>query len=125
MEITIRAGKAQSFEYNEYGYKLHFPKGALPEHLLECKINVRVIFSGQYEFPENSVPISAMYQITCPVELKEPVLLEIQHCAIIETPEQASFLSFVRAEDSHCQFPCQFNPVAMQPFQWKSSASIQ
>ena len=112
MEITLRAGKAQSFECCEYGYKLHFPKGSLPEHLLECKIHVRVFLSGQYEFPENAVPISAMYQITCPVELKEPVLLEIQHCAIIETPEQASFLSFVRAEDSNGQLPYQFNPIS-------------
>ena len=120
MEITLRAGKAQIFECSEYGYKLHFPKGALPEHILECKFHVRAFLSGQYEFPENFVPISAIYQITCPVELKEPVLLEIQHCAIIETPEQASFLSFVKAEDSHGKFPYQFKPIRGGVFPVKS-----
>ena len=108
MEITLRAGEAQSFQCPRYGFKLHIPKQALPDKLSDCTILIRVNPSCQYKFPENTDLVSAIYQISCPVELTKPVILEIQHCAIIERPEQSSFLTFVRAEDSH---QIQFQPL--------------
>ena len=105
IEITIRGDEALSFQCSRYGFKLHIPKGALPNNLT---IHVRVILSGQYEFPVNSELISAIYQISCPVRPTKPVILEIQHCAIIESSEQSSFLTFVRAEDSQ---NVKFHPI--------------
>ena len=111
MEITLRAGEAQSFQCPRYGFKLHIPKQALPDKLSDCTILIRVNPSCQYKFPENADLVSAIYQISCPVELTKPVIMEIQHCAIIERPEQSSFLAFVRAEDSCSQLPYQFKPI--------------
>ena len=108
IEITLRAGKAQSFQCSEYGFKLHIPEGALPENLLESTIHVQVTLYGQYKFPEKSELVSSVYQISCPVKLVKPVMLEIQHCAVIKRPEQASCLTFVKSQDPHL---IQFQPI--------------
>ena len=118
MEITLRAGEAQSFQCPRYGFKLHVPKQALPDKLSDCNILIRVNPSCQYKFPENTDLVSAIYQISCSVELTKPVILEIQHCAIIERPGQSSFLTFVRAEDSH---QIQFQPIGGGEFSSFSS----
>ena len=118
MEITLRAGEAQSFECCEYGYKLHFPKGALPEHLLECKIHVRVFLSGQYKLLKHYELVSAVYQISCPVELCKPVTLEIEHCAVFERPEQISYLTFVKSQSPH---QIEFHPISGGQFSSYSS----
>ena len=104
----IRTGEAKSVQCASHGFKLHFPKQTLPDELSDCTILVRVNPSCQYKLPENADLVSTIYQISCPVKLTKPVILEIQHCAIIERPEQSSFLTFVRAEDSH---QIQFQPI--------------
>ena len=120
MEITIRAGEACSYQCNRYGFKLHIPGDALPSNHSVCTIRVQVNPSFQFTFPENIELISAIYHISCPVELNKPVILEIQHCAIIESPDQLSFLNFVRAEDIHSQLPYQFKPINSGEFNMNS-----
>ena len=83
-KCTLRAGKEESFDCSEYGFKLHVPNGALPETHSECTIRVQVNPYGQHKLPEKGTLVSALYEISCPVKLRKPVQLEMQHCAIIK-----------------------------------------
>ena len=102
-KCTLRAGKEESFDCSEYGFKLHVPNGALPETHSECTIRVQVNPYGQHKLPEKGTLVSALYEISCPVKLRKPVQLEMQHCAIIKKDEQKSSLTFVKAQNSHFQ----------------------
>ena len=116
--FKFKTGEAKSVRCASHGFKIHFPKQTLPDKLSDCTILIRVNPSCQYKLPENAVLVSAIYQISCPVKLTKPVILEIQHCTIIERPEQSSFLTFVRAEDSH---QIQFQPIEGGEFSSSSS----
>ena len=114
-KYTLRAGREENFDCSEYGLKLHIPSGALPEKHLECTIRVRVAPSGQYKLPEKATLVSAIYEVSCPVKLRKPVQLQMQHCAIIKKEEQMSCLTFVKAQNA------QFQPIEGGEFPSNSS----
>ena len=97
----------QSFAWEGYGLKLHIPKGCLPAGIEKCSINIKASLAGQYEFPENSHPVSAIFWLHCEPRCKftVPLSLEIQHCA---RPENISKLSFVKALCSQESLPYTF-----------------
>ena len=97
----------QSFSWEGYGLKLHIPQGCLPAGVEQCTINIKVSLAGQYEFPENTHPVSAVFWLRCEPRCKfvVPVSVEIQHCA---RPENISKLSFVKAVCSQESLPYTF-----------------
>ena len=76
VEFTVLS-KGGSFQWKGFGIRLHVPKDSLPPGMEECRINIRVSLSGQFQLPEGSVLLSPVYWISAPCKFTMPVTLEI------------------------------------------------
>ena len=97
---------SQSLKWEEYGLRIQVPKGATSTPY--CDIAIKAIVAGQFEFPEGTNLVSAVYAISVSTKLTQPVILEMQHCVAINSEEQGWFLSFVRAKCNQPDLPYQF-----------------
>ena len=114
------------FEWKGYGLRLQVPAGSLSVGMGECRINIRVSLSGQFQLPEDSDLLSPVFWITAPCKFTKPITLEIQHCALREDETVLSDLSFVSANCSQRELPYQFRKVDGGVFTKHSSyGSIQ
>ena len=95
----------QLLEWEEYGLRIQVPKGATST---PCDIAIKAIVAGQFEFPEGTDLVSAVYAISVSKKLTQPVILEMQHCVAISSEEQGQLLSFVRAKCNQPDLPYQF-----------------
>ena len=103
--ITI---KAQSYCWEEYGFRLHVPEGSLEAELNECMVNVRVSLSGHFQFPADSELVSAVYWVSSPHAFCQPLTVDIEHCA---APSMCSSLSFVRTNCTQKKLPYEFKNI--------------
>lgn len=76
-----------------------------------CDIAIKAIIAGQFDFPEGTELVSAVYAISTSRRLVKPVSLEIQHCVAIAQNEQMKHLSFVRAQCTQPTLPYHFKPL--------------
>ena len=92
----------QSFTWEGYGLQLHIPKDCLPAGIEQCTINIKASLAGQYEFPEKSHLVSAIFWLCCEPRCKfmVPVSLEIQHCARLENVSKLSFVKALCSQES-------------------------
>ena len=106
--FLVQGRAAQTFEWKDYGLRIHVPEGALPPDLVsQCLVNIKVSLAGKFELPDNSELASAVYWISVPLKSCQPITLEMQHCVSIETASQCSDLSFASAKkDPPHQFRC-------------------
>ena len=100
-----------SFEWRGYGLRLHVPKGSLPPGMEKCRINIRASLTGQFQLPEDSALLSPVFWILVPCKFTQPVILEIQHCALREDDEVLSSLNFVSAKCTQRDLPYRFKQV--------------
>lgn len=95
----------QHIPWEEYGLRLHIPHDALPEGQSHSDFKIAVSLSGNFlQLPENSVLASAVYSFTHDLgdrKLRNPVTLEIQHCA---ESKALSGLQILRANDHSNKF---------------------
>jgi hypothetical protein len=86
----------QLFSWDECGLNLHIPENSLPANLQQCSIHIKATIMGDYQLPQDTHLVSAVYWIECVPECRfsQPLTLEIQHCA---KPEGAPQLCFVKA----------------------------
>ena len=115
----------QSFVWKEYGLRLYIPQGSLPTGLTHCCIKIRAAVSGQFQFPDDSRPVSAVYWLSSDLEEKfsQPLTLEIQHCAIQSAVGE---LKVVTATTTSHSLPYQFQRLKGGVFrQFSSYGSIQ
>ena len=103
---------SRQFTWEGYGFKLYFPSFCLPADVQQCTVSIKASLAGQYEFPENSHLVSAVFWLRCEPMCKftKPVTVEIQHCARPENIANLN-LNFVRAVCSQKQLPYTFRPV--------------
>ena len=108
--VVTNSELSQTFIWKGYGLKLHVPKASLPADVEQCTINIKASLAGQYEFPEDSHLVSAVYWFRCKPSCKfaKAVSLEIQHCA---RPENVTKLSFVRAVCTQEELPYIFKEL--------------
>ena len=124
-EFTVST-RGINFEWDGYGLKLHVQEGSLPAGMGECKVNIRVSLSGQFQLPEDSDLLSPVFWISAPCKFTKPVTLEIQHCALREDESVLSDLSFVSAKCSQKDLPYRFKQLDGGVFTAHSSyGSIQ
>ena len=97
-----------TFEWRGYGLRLHVPEGSLPIGVGECKINIRVSLSGQFQLPQGSDLLSPVFWITALYKFTKPLTLEIQHCALTEDEAALSSLSFVYTNCTQRGLPYKF-----------------
>ena len=102
----IYTGRAQSFEWLNHGFKIHFPENALPSEVSECRLHVKASLSGQFQFPEDTELISGIYWIATPHKFTKSVTIDIQHCLSKTDP---SSLTFIIAKCTQDDLPYHFN----------------
>ena len=96
------------FHWEGYGLRLHVIEDSLPAGTAECRINIRVSLSGQFQLPEGSDLLSPIFWISATCKFTKPVTLEIQHCALTEDEAVLSGLSFVFTKCSQRDLPYRF-----------------
>ena len=86
----------QLFSWDESGLNLYIPENSLPANLQQCSIHIKATIMGDYQLPQDTHLVSAVYWIKCvpKCQFSQPLTLEIQHCA---KPESTSQLCFVKA----------------------------
>ena len=106
--VVIHYSQGQLVEWN--GLKLHIHAGSLPEGLQECTIFIKASFAGEYEIPENSNLVSAIFWLCCKPQCSfiKPIMVEIQHCS---TKRDLSKLKIVRAFCNQKSLPYKFKPL--------------
>ena len=72
----------QLFSWDEYGLSLHIPENSLPNNLQQCSIHIKATIMGDYQLPQDTHLVSAVYWIECVPKCRfsQPLTLEIQHC---------------------------------------------
>ena len=118
--MKVYSSRDQQITWPGYGLRLNVPKGCLPAGVEQCTINIKASLAGQYEFSENSHPVSAVYWLRCEDVNKftRPITVEIQHCA------ESLKLSFVRAVCSQKQLPYTFKQLPGGNFTSHSSYGV-
>ena len=106
--VQGRAAQTIDHEWERYGLRIHVPEGALPPDVNQCLVNIKVSLTGEFEFPDNSELVSAVYWISVPLKSCQPITLEMQHCVSIETASQCSDLSFAVTKGTKKDPPHQF-----------------
>ena len=106
--MVVYSSQGQLVEWN--GLKLHIHQGSLPECLQKCMIYIKASLTGEYEIPENSCLVSAIFWLRCEPQctFTKPITVEIQHCS---TKQDPSRLKIVRAFCSQKRLPYNFKPL--------------
>ena len=105
--LEVVGDKSQKLEWPGYGFYLEVPDGALPPEVT-ASVAVKVILAGQFQLPEDSQLISAIYWISASEEFLKEVAVNIQHCAIIRSQEETSKFRFIIAKCSQKELPYRF-----------------
>ena len=118
--VVVHSSHGQQITWPGHGLRLNIPKDCLPAGMEQCTINIKASLAGQYEFPENSHLVSAIFWLRCEDVHKftKPITVEIQHCAKSEN------VSFVRAVCSQKQLPYTFKQLPGGNFTSHSSYGV-
>ena len=107
--IVILSSQGRLVEWN--GIKLHIHEDSLPEGLQQCTIYIKASLAGEYEIPENTSLVSAIFWLRCEpqcTKFTKPITVEIQHCS---TKQDLSKLKIVRAFCNQEHLPYKFKPL--------------
>ena len=103
--MTVQVtNEEQHILWEEYGLRLHIPHDVLPEGQSHSDLTIAVSVSGNFQLPEDCVLVSAVYSVSHDLgdkKLKNPVTLEMQHCA---TSAASNNLQVLRANDNSNKF---------------------
>ena len=102
--------EATTLNWEEYGFTLHIPEGALPPDVELCHIHVKSSIHGHYQLPDDHELVSSVFWIMCHHKLSKPATMEIEHCAAVTTHDQCSALTFVRSHCTQEKLPYTFVP---------------
>lgn len=108
--------KRESFEWEEYGFRLHVPESCLPVTNIGLPnegvaLDVGISLSGPFKFPPNTKLVSAVYWLHSSIKLETAIKLEIQHCTCLTDPSHCSELFFVITPCNQVELPYQFQPL--------------
>ena len=122
MTVVVYSSHSQQITWEGFGLKLHIHEGSLPAGMEQCILQIKASLAGQYEFPENSHLVSAIFWLRCETVHKftRPITVEIQHCAKSKNIK----LSFVRAVCSQKQLPYTFQQLLGVNFTGHSSYGV-
>ena len=108
--FLIQGDKPQSLNWEEYGFRLHFPQGTISPSDT-CEVVVKALVGGKFQFPECTELVSAVYAISFAKKFLQPVKLDIQHCVSLENEQQMKYLSFVKASLKQAIPPYKFERI--------------
>ena len=103
--VIVYSSQGQVVEWNRL--KLYIHAGSLPEGLKQCTIFIKASLSGDYEIPEDTSLVSAIFWLRCEPQciFIKPITVEIQHCS---TKRDLSKLKIVRAFCNQKSLPYKF-----------------
>ena len=107
--MSVVTDEKQTIIWDGYGLRLHKPQGSLCAVTHgDCFITMRVVLAGQFEFPEGSTLVSAIYWLSSnhKGDFNKSLSLEIQHCA---AESATNDLEFVTADSTSSSLPYQFS----------------
>ncbi|XP_019850961.1 PREDICTED: uncharacterized protein LOC109581346 [Amphimedon queenslandica] len=85
---------SSSFYWEEFGFKLQCPCGAVSE---DTEVTVKAIVKGCFDLPRGTELVSAVYAISVSKALLKPLVIELEHCVDLRNTSQTDCLKFVRA----------------------------
>ena len=94
-----------------HGFKLHIPADALDPTDRPLDLTITASLSGSFQFPDNQNLVSGVYWIAFPKRFLNPVTVKVQHCALVEHPDQLTSLSFITAKCTQKELPYNFRPL--------------
>ena len=123
MSVVVYSSHYQQITWEDFGLKLHIQEGSLPAGMEQCILQIKASLAGQYEFPENSHLVSAIFWLRCETVHKftKPITVEIQHCA---KSENIKNVKFIRAVCSQKQLPYTFKQLPGGNFTSRSSYGV-
>ena len=111
--------------WEEHGFRMHIPEDALGCSDT-CVIAIRAVVSGNFEFPEDTEPVSAIYGISTSVKFVKPITLEMQHCVVLKQKKDCRYLTFAVAhvQPDQPHLPCSFKKLKGGSFSLGSQYGI-
>uniref|UniRef100_A0A1X7U231 Uncharacterized protein n=1 Tax=Amphimedon queenslandica TaxID=400682 RepID=A0A1X7U231_AMPQE len=109
--FLIQGDKPQLMNWEKYGLRIGVQEGSLlSSETVEAAVVALV--GGQFEFPPNTVLVSAVYAVSLSKPLLKRLKLEIQHCIDLRgRPDLAQYLKFAIAPVSTPSLPYQFSLI--------------
>ena len=105
--FNVQGDTEQFFNWNECGFRLYVPEGALlPTET--CAIAVKALIAGRFRLPKCTKLVSAYYAISASRKFRKHVKTELQHCLLLENERQTKHLHFIKAHQTHLGMPYQF-----------------
>ena len=119
--MEIFPGKEFSYTWKDYGLKVHIPADALDPDTPPTTMTIQASLSGNYQLPHMMELVSAIYWITFPRKYSQPVRLNLQHCALVESNDDISSLEFITAKCNQEKLPYHFKVISGGVFELNHS----
>ena len=94
--FLIQGDSSYLFNWEENGIIISVPRDTLSP-TESSQVEVVVLVGGQFQLPEGTELVSAVYGITLSKPLLKPIKLEIQHCLHLVTQDDINCLNFATA----------------------------
>ena len=109
--FLIQGDKPQLMNWEKYGLRIGVQEESLSSSET-VEAAVVALVGGQFQFPPNTVLVSAVYAVSLSEPLLKRLKLEIQHCVdLTRRPDLAQYLKFAIAPVSTPSLPYQFSIV--------------
>ena len=109
--FLVQGRKPQLMNWEQFGLRIGIEEDSLLSSET-VEIATAALVGGQFNFPKNTVLISAVYAISISEPLLKPLRLEMQHCVDLRgRPGLSQYLKFAIAPVSTPSLPYQFSLV--------------
>ena len=105
--FNVQGDKEQYFNWNECGFRLYIPEGALLS-TETCPVAVKAIIAGRFILPKRTELVSAFYAISASRKFQRKVKTELQHGLLLENEAQTKHLHFIKAHQTNPGLPYHF-----------------
>ena len=122
--FLVQGEKPQLINWEKFGLRIGVQEDTLsPSDTVE--VAVVALVGGEFQFPPNTVLVSAVYAVSLSKPLLKRLILEIQHCVdLTGRPALSRYLKFAIAPVSTPSLPYQFSIVEggeFKPDSWYGS----
>ena len=122
--LLIQGDKPQLMNWEKYGLRIGVQEASLSS-TDTVEAAVVALVGGEFQFPPNTVLVSAVYAVSLSKPLLKRLILEIQHCVdLTGRPALSRHLKFAIAPVSTPSLPYQFSIVEggeFKPDSWYGS----
>ena len=92
--LEITGSCFQKVTWKDFGFQVTIPEGAISKDAT-VHLAVKAMMSGQFKLPDHACLVSDIFWISSSDRFLKAVSVHIQHCAIINSEEEASNYKFI------------------------------